>query len=115
MLDWKQYRQELSGRISEIATLTPDTVKGYQTLSNAGKKTNHLDARTREQIAVAVAVALRCDAMVVSQSIPLKRRNSARRKKKLPRHWGIDSNGRRRTGNGLTFFCKCAGRAARLC
>jgi AhpD family alkylhydroperoxidase len=64
MLDWKQYRQELFGHISEIATLTPDTVKGYQTLSNAGKKTNHLDARTRELIAVAVAVSLRCDGCI---------------------------------------------------
>jgi hypothetical protein len=62
----------LFGRIGEIATLTPDSVKGYQTLSNAGKKTNHLDAKTRELIAVAVAVSL-SDATVVSQSIPLKR------------------------------------------
>jgi AhpD family alkylhydroperoxidase len=64
MLDWKQYRQELFGRIGEIATLTPDSVKGYQTLSNAGKKTNHLDAKTRELIAVAVAVSLRCDGCI---------------------------------------------------
>jgi AhpD family alkylhydroperoxidase len=33
-------------------------------LSNAGKKTNHLDARTRELIAVAVAVSLRCDGCI---------------------------------------------------
>jgi hypothetical protein len=42
-------------------TSDADSVKGYQTLSNAGKKTNHLDAKSRELIAVAVAVSLRCD------------------------------------------------------
>jgi AhpD family alkylhydroperoxidase len=68
MLDWKQYRQQLFGRISEIATLAPDSVKGYQTLSNAGKKTNHLDAKTRELIAVAVAVSLRCDGCIAVHS-----------------------------------------------
>jgi AhpD family alkylhydroperoxidase len=64
MLDWKQYREQLFGRINEIAALAPDSVKGYQTLSNAGKKTNHLDAKTRELIAIAVAVSLRCDGCI---------------------------------------------------
>jgi AhpD family alkylhydroperoxidase len=37
-------------------------------LSNAGKKTNHLDAKTRELIAVAVAVSLRCDGCIAVHS-----------------------------------------------
>ncbi len=36
------------GRIGEIAGLSPDTVKGYQTLSGANAKTSHLGAKTRE-------------------------------------------------------------------
>lgn len=35
-----------------------------QTLSGAGAKTNHLDAKTRELIALAVAVTTRCDGCI---------------------------------------------------
>jgi AhpD family alkylhydroperoxidase len=64
MLDWNAYRQELIETIGQIARLTPDTVRGYSTLSAAGSKTNHLDPKARELIALAVAVTLRCDGCI---------------------------------------------------
>jgi len=64
MLDWLQYRKELGTRIGELGKLTPDTLAGYQTLSKAGSKTNHLDAKTRELIALAVSVTTRCDGCI---------------------------------------------------
>lgn len=64
MLDWKEYRGELFGRIGELSKIVPETVKGYQTLSSAGQKTNHLDAKQRELIALAVAVTVRCDGCI---------------------------------------------------
>ncbi|HTJ59231.1 MAG TPA: carboxymuconolactone decarboxylase family protein [Devosiaceae bacterium] len=65
MLDWKQYRTELFGRIGELSKAVPETVKGYQALSMAGQKTNFLDPKQRELIALAVAVTLRCDGCIV--------------------------------------------------
>jgi AhpD family alkylhydroperoxidase len=64
MLNWLEYRKELMGRIGEIGKLSPDTLAGYQTLSNAGKKGGHLDAKTHELIALAVAVTTRCDGCI---------------------------------------------------
>ena len=64
MLDWNDYRKELMGRVGELGKLSPDILAGYQTLSAAGKKTNHLDAKTRELIALAVAVTTRCDGCI---------------------------------------------------
>jgi AhpD family alkylhydroperoxidase len=64
MLDWVEYRKELLGRIGEIGKLSPDTLRGYQTLSAAGSKTGHLDAKTRELISLAVAVTTRCDGCI---------------------------------------------------
>ena len=64
MMNWLEYRKELMGRIGEIGKLSPDTVAGYQTLSKAGQKTGHLDAKTRELIALAVAVTTRCDGCI---------------------------------------------------
>jgi AhpD family alkylhydroperoxidase len=64
MLNWIDYRQELFGRIGEIAKLSPDTVRGYQALSSAGQKKDLLGAKTRELIALAAAVSLRCDGCI---------------------------------------------------
>lgn len=68
MLDWNQYHSDLMARIGDLATATPDTVKGYQQLSAAGQKTNQLDAKTRELIALAVAVTTRCDGCIAVHS-----------------------------------------------
>ena len=64
MLDWNDYRRDLMQRISEFGALSPDTLRGYATLDGAGAKTNHLDAKTRELIALAVAVTTRCDGCI---------------------------------------------------
>ena len=64
MLDWNGYRNELSTRIGELAKLTPGTLHGYKALSGAGQQTNRLGAKTRELIALAVAVTTRCDGCI---------------------------------------------------
>jgi len=64
MLDWLNYRKQLTGRIGEIGKLSPDTLAGYQTLSKAGQKDDLLGAKTRELIALAVAVTRQCDGCI---------------------------------------------------
>jgi len=65
MMDWNDYKKQLGGRIGELGRLTPDTLRGYQTLSGAGAKTNHLNEKTRQLISLAVAVTTRCDGCIV--------------------------------------------------
>ena len=64
MLDWNEYRKQLSVGVKEIGQLSPDTIKGHIELSSAGQKKNLLGAKTRELIALAVAVTLRCDGCI---------------------------------------------------
>ena len=64
MMDWNAYRGQVVSAVGELGKLSPDTVKGYATLGAAGAKTDHLDAKTRELIALAVAVTLRCDGCI---------------------------------------------------
>jgi len=64
MLDWKGYRNQLLSRAGELGKLSPATLKGYQTLGAAGEQTGHLDAKTRELIALACAVTARCDGCI---------------------------------------------------
>ncbi len=64
MMDWNGYRKQLIAGVGALAKLSPDTVKGYGTLGSAGQHTGHLDAKTRELIAVAVSITLRCDGCI---------------------------------------------------
>ena len=52
MLNCNDYRNQILARVGEIGKLSPDTVKGYAASSGAGVKTGHLDAKTRELIAL---------------------------------------------------------------
>jgi AhpD family alkylhydroperoxidase len=64
MLDWNGYQKELGGRLGELAKLSPDTLRGYTTLSAANAKTTHLGEKTRQLISLAVAVTTRCDGCI---------------------------------------------------
>ncbi len=64
MLDWNEYQKQLAATVGEIGRTSPDIARGYRTLSDAGAKTGKLDAKTRELIALAVAVTLRCDGCI---------------------------------------------------
>lgn len=68
MLDWNDYQKQLMSTIGQIGALSPDTLKGYQTLGGAGEKTGHLDKKTHELIALAVAVSLRCDGCITTHT-----------------------------------------------
>ncbi|WP_448955884.1 carboxymuconolactone decarboxylase family protein [Labrys neptuniae] len=73
MLDWNTYRGQVLDGVGEIGKLSPDTVRGYMTLGGAGAKTGRLDAKTRELIALAVAVSLRCDGCIVVHATQAKK------------------------------------------
>jgi AhpD family alkylhydroperoxidase len=64
MLNWEEYKGQLLATIGDLGRVSPDVIRGYRTLSDAGSKTNKLDGKTRELIALAVAVTLRCDGCI---------------------------------------------------
>jgi AhpD family alkylhydroperoxidase len=65
MLDWNNYQKEIGGKLGELSKLSPDTLKGYLTLSGANAKTTLLGEKTRQLISLAVAVTTRCDGCIV--------------------------------------------------
>src|SRR4030081_193321 len=64
MLDWNAYQQQLLAAIGQIGKISPDTVRGYREISDAGNKTGKLDAKTRELISLAVSVTRQCDGCI---------------------------------------------------
>ncbi len=64
LFDWNNYQAELTKSIPEFAKLTPDSLKGYQTLSAANSKNSLLGEKVRQLISLAVAVTTRCDGCI---------------------------------------------------
>ncbi len=66
MFPWNEYRQQLRAGVSEIGKLSPGTIRGIVELSSANPGAEHLGPKTRELIALAVAVTLRCDGSITT-------------------------------------------------
>jgi AhpD family alkylhydroperoxidase len=68
MQDWADYRRQLGEGVKDLGKLSPETLKGYVALSNAGRGADVLGAKTRELIALAVAVTVRCDGCIATHA-----------------------------------------------
>jgi AhpD family alkylhydroperoxidase len=64
MLDWNAYRDQIKAAVKEISAVSPDIVKAYAGLHHANSQSTHIDKKTRELIALGVAVTLRCDGCI---------------------------------------------------
>nr|WP_272950854.1 carboxymuconolactone decarboxylase family protein [Aeromonas caviae] len=64
MQDWNAYRETLLERVGDYAKQSPDVMRGLMTIDGAGAKTGHLDPKTHELIALAVAVTTHCDGCI---------------------------------------------------
>jgi AhpD family alkylhydroperoxidase len=78
MHDWNNYRKQLSAAVTGFGRLSPETVKGYAALGEAGEKTGRLGAKTRELIALAVAVSLRCDGCIAFHSAAARKHGAGK-------------------------------------
>ena len=85
MLDWNDYQKQIGAQLAHFMKLTPDSVRGYQTLSSANAKDSHLGEKIRQLISLAVAVTTRCDGCItVHTDAALKLAPPAR---KSPKPW----------------------------
>lgn len=62
--DWPAYSGALREQGRAMTALHPELVKGFAALSAGAAKTQFLDAKTRELIALAVAVTTHCDGCI---------------------------------------------------
>ncbi|MFT9400207.1 carboxymuconolactone decarboxylase family protein [Acetobacter sp.] len=73
MTDWNAYRTHLSQNVKVLAKLSPNTLKGLQTLETPEPDKKHLDDKTRELISLAVAVTTRCDGCIAVHTVGAKK------------------------------------------
>ena len=62
--DWVDMTRQLSGAIKEVRIGAPDVMKNFSAMAAAATADGAIDAKTKELIALAIAVAIRCDGCV---------------------------------------------------
>ena len=61
MNSWPETVKELSVQLRNLRGGAPDVMKAFAGMAQAAAVTNALDAKTKELIALGIAVAVRCD------------------------------------------------------
>lgn len=60
-IDWNKLTGELSGPLRELRGGVPEVMRGFSAIAQAALKPGALDPKTKELIALAIGVAIRCD------------------------------------------------------
>jgi AhpD family alkylhydroperoxidase len=59
--NWPDVTKELAAQLRNLRRSVPEVMKGFATLAQTAIASKALDAKTKELIALAIAVAVRCD------------------------------------------------------
>lgn len=59
--DWPELTKLLSADVRDLRNGAPEVMKAFSTIAQAAMAPNALDGKTKELIALAVAVSIRCD------------------------------------------------------
>ncbi len=62
--DWREMARELSQALREVRAGAPETMKAFSALARAALEPKALDTKTKELLALGIAVAIRCDACI---------------------------------------------------
>ena len=60
-MDWTAYLDDMKSNLRELHRTIPDTAKGFGTLEKAAKQGGVLDAKTKEFVALGIAIGVRCE------------------------------------------------------
>jgi AhpD family alkylhydroperoxidase len=66
--DWQAMAGELSTAIREVRLGSPEVTKAFSAMAKAATEEGVLDTKTKELIALAISVAIRCDGCVAFHS-----------------------------------------------
>jgi len=61
MPDYKELTKQVSGKMRDLRQSQPDLMTAFSQLAAAGTKEGALDKKTRELVALGIAIACRCD------------------------------------------------------
>lgn len=77
-MDWKDHNRDMRAKIREMNKLIPEAANGFGVLSKAVKDNGTLDFKTKEFIAVAIAISGQCEPCIGFHIEALKRTGATR-------------------------------------
>jgi len=78
MKDYPEITRAISANLKTLRRGIPETMQGFSALAQAATKTQALDKKTKELIALAIGVATRCDGCIGFHSEALVRLGATR-------------------------------------
>ena len=63
-MDWDAFMDQTVGNIDRLTKEIPETAKGFGIMGSAAKTDGALDLKTKEFIALGIAIATRCDSCI---------------------------------------------------
>jgi AhpD family alkylhydroperoxidase len=76
--DWPELAKALSADLRNLRVGAPDVMKAFSSMATSAGASGALDAKTKELIAVAVSVAVRCDDCVAFHTKAAAQRGATR-------------------------------------
>ncbi|HQQ69978.1 MAG TPA: carboxymuconolactone decarboxylase family protein [Alicycliphilus sp.] len=76
--DYKALTREISSNVSQLRTSQPEAMQGFNSMSKAALAPGAVDAKTKELIALGIAVAARCDGCIGFHTQALARLGATR-------------------------------------
>ena len=63
-MNWNTFLSDTMQRMGTLQAEAPETFSGFNTMGKAAKKNGALDEKTKELIALGVAISTRCDSCI---------------------------------------------------
>ena len=76
--DWPRIATELSAAVKEVRVGAPDAMKAFSALARAALEPKALPTKTKELIALAISVAIRCDACIAFHAEAAQKQGATR-------------------------------------
>jgi AhpD family alkylhydroperoxidase len=63
-MHWKTFLKETTVRLTNLEKMIPDSYEGFQQMGRAAKKSGALEEKTKEFIALGIAISTKCDSCI---------------------------------------------------
>lgn len=77
-MPWKEYMNETVARLERLRREIPETYGAFETMGAAAKTDGALDLKTKEFVALGIAIATRCDSCIGFHTRALVRLGASR-------------------------------------
>ncbi len=76
--DWGAMTRDYSAQLRDVRAGIPDVMKGFSATAQAALKANALDTKTKELLALGIAVATRCDPCIAFHAEVAEKQGASR-------------------------------------